>query len=108
MRRLILLCGVAEVLCLVFWAVACGRNIDPSAVGLSMEGPSPRLDRFLRERSQTADVVARLRVNTVTVDSLGDDQTYHLGVQVGVPTLSKPRIDDRTFELVIRSSNRAF
>ena len=83
-------------------------NIDPSSVGLSMEGPSPRSDRYLRERSQTADVVARVRINTVTVDSVGDETTYHLNIQVGVPTLAKPRIDDRSFELVIRSSNRAF
>ena len=83
-------------------------NIDPSAVGLSMEGPSPRADRFLRERSQTADVVARVRVNTVTVDTVGDDTTYHLNIQVGVPTLAKPKIEDRAFELIIRSSNRAF
>src|SRR5262249_53710104 len=50
-------------------------NIDPAAVGLSMEGPSPRADAFLRERAQTADVVARVRVQTVTVDSVGDQKT---------------------------------
>lgn len=83
-------------------------NIDPAAVGLSMEGPSPRSDRFLRARAQTADVVARVRVNTVTVDSVGDDTTYHLGVQVGVPTLTKPRIEDRSFELVIRPGGRSY
>ena len=29
-----------------------------------------------------------MRVQTVTVDSVGDQQTYHLGIQVGVPTLT--------------------
>src|SRR5271165_1348931 len=57
-------------------------NIDPASVGLSMEGPSPRSDAFLRERAQTADVVARIRVQTVTVDSAGEQHTYHLGIQV--------------------------
>jgi hypothetical protein len=83
-------------------------NIDPTAVGMSMEGPSPRSDRFLRERAQTADVVARLKVNTVTVETVGEDSRYRLGVQVGVPTLAKAKIDDRSFELVIRPNSRAY
>jgi hypothetical protein len=83
-------------------------NIDPSAVGLSMDGASPRSDPFLRERAQTADVVARVRVQTVTVDSAGEQQTYHLGIQVGVPTLTKARVDDRSFELSIKSTSPAF
>src|SRR5688572_22194440 len=45
-------------------------GIDPAAVGLSMEGPSPRNDPFLKERALTADVVARVKVTTVTVDSV--------------------------------------
>lgn len=83
-------------------------GIDAAAVGLSMEGPSPRFDRFLRERAQTADVVARVKVVTVTVETLGDEQRYRLGVQVGQPTLAKPRLDDRTFELVIRSNSKGY
>ena len=83
-------------------------NIDPAAVGLSLDGPSPRADAHLRERAQTADVVARVRVQTVTVDSSGDHQTYHLGVQVGIPTLTDPKVSDRTFELSIKSTSGAF
>lgn len=83
-------------------------NIDPAAVGLSMDGPSPRADAFLRERAQTADVVARVRVQTVTVDSVGDQKTYHLGIQVGVPTLAEAKVPDRTFELSIKPSSGAF
>ncbi len=83
-------------------------NIDPAAVGLSMDGPSPRSDAHLRERAQTADVVARVRVQTVTVDSVGDQQTYHLGIQVGVPTLTTAKVPDRTFELAIRPTSGAF
>lgn len=85
-------------------------NIDAAAVGLSMtaDAPSPRSDHHLRERAQTADLVARLKVSTVTVDSIGDDSTYHLGVQVTPPPLVKPRIRDERVELVIRSSSRAY
>lgn len=83
-------------------------NIDPAAVGLSMDGPSPRSDAFLRERAQTADVVARVRVNTVTVDSVGDQSTYHLGIQVGIPTLTTAKVPDRAFELSIKPSSGAF
>lgn len=83
-------------------------NIDPAAVGLSMEGPSPRSDPFLRERSQTAAVTARVRVQTVTVDSNGEQKTYHLGVQVGSPTLSVARVPDKSFELSIKPSSLAF
>jgi hypothetical protein len=82
-------------------------NIDPAAVGLSMEGPSPRADTFLRERAQTADVVARVRINTVTVDSVGEQRTYHLGIQVGVPTLVAAKASDRTFELNIKPTSGA-
>jgi hypothetical protein len=83
-------------------------NIDPAAVGLSMDGPSPRSDRFLRERAQTADVVARVRISTVTVETVGEESRYRLGVQVGVPTLTKPRIEDRTFELLLRPNSRGY
>jgi hypothetical protein len=83
-------------------------NIDPASVGLSMDGPSPRNDPHLRERAQTADVVARVKVQTVTVDSVGEQSTYHLGVQVGVPTLVTAKVQDRTFELSIKSTSGAF
>lgn len=82
--------------------------IEPAAVGLSMEGPSPRADPFLRERAQTAEVVAEVRVTTFTVDSIGDDKTYHLGVRVGVPPLATPKIPDSSFELLIRPQSPAF
>ena len=83
-------------------------GIDPAAVGLTFDGPSPRTDLHLRERAQTADVVARVRVQTVTVDSLGETHTYHLGIQVGVPTLVAAKVPDRTFELSIKSTNDSF
>jgi hypothetical protein len=83
-------------------------GIDPAAVGMTMDGPSPRFDRFLRERAQTSALVARLRVQTVTVDSVGDEKTFHLGVQVGYPTLTETKLTDKTFELSIKATGKAF
>ena len=72
-----------------------------------MEDPSARADRFLRERSRTAEVVGYVRVQTVTAESIGDSTTYHLVVQVRRPLLRKPKIADSTFELVIRPASPA-
>jgi hypothetical protein len=80
-------------------------TIDPAAVGLSLDGPAPRSDAHLRERAQTADVVARIKVQTVTVDTAGEQQTYHLGILVGYPTLTQAKVPDRTFELNIKPTN---
>ena len=82
--------------------------IDPSAVGLSMEGAAPEGDRLLRSRAQNADLVARLRVQTVTRDSVGARTTYTLNLQVGTPTLMVPKIDDTTIELVVTNDSPAF
>ena len=83
-------------------------NIDPAAVGMQMDANAPRFDKFLRERAQTADLVARLRVQTVTVDSVGDEKRYHLGMQVGFPTLAKPKMEDRLFDLDVSQTSRAY
>ena len=83
-------------------------GIDPAAVGLSMDGTSPRSDPLLKERALSADVVARVKVTTVTVDSVGDDSMVHLGILVGDPPLRTPTIPDQRFELLIRPSGRAF
>jgi hypothetical protein len=83
-------------------------NIEPAAVGLSLDGPGPRGDAHLRERAQTADVVARVKVMTVTVDSAGEQQTYHLGVRVGIPTLAEAKVSDLNFELSIKHGSGAY
>ncbi len=83
-------------------------GIDTAAVGLGVDGLSPRGDPLLKQRARTADLVARVKVTTVTIDSFGDESTYHLGILVGYPTLSAPRIPDSRFELNIRPQSRAF
>jgi hypothetical protein len=83
-------------------------NIEPAAVGFTMDAPPARADKFLRERAQTAELVARFQVRTVTIDTIGDDSTYHLGVQVIPPTLvQNPKLTDPKLELVIRPASPA-
>lgn len=72
-------------------------GIDPAAVGLTFESPSPRGDRLLHERAKTADVVSRVRVSTVTVDSIGDASTSSGCTRRATPSASAAR----------RSSSRA-
>jgi hypothetical protein len=84
-------------------------NIDPAAVGYTMDAPSARADKFLRERAQTADLVGRLRVQTVTVDTIGDDSTYHIGLQVVPPLfMPNPKIEEHSLELVIKPVSSAY
>lgn len=83
-------------------------NIDPAAVGLSMEAQSPAADPLLRPRAQRADVVARIRVQTVTRDSVGAKTSYILGVQVGTPTLMPTKVLDQSYDLVIDKHESAF
>ncbi|MEZ4297943.1 MAG: cobalamin ABC transporter substrate-binding protein [Polyangiaceae bacterium] len=84
-------------------------NIEPAAVGYTLDIPSARGDKFLRERALTAELGARFRVQTVTVETIGDDSTYHLGVQVATPTLvPNPKIEDKVLELVIKPTTPAF
>lgn len=83
-------------------------QIHPSAVGLSLDGRSPATDPMLRERARSADVVARMRVQTVTRDQVGAKMRYVLNLQVGVPHLMPPKAQDRMFELSIRQGTGAF
>jgi hypothetical protein len=82
--------------------------IDPAAVGLSMDGRSPARDPLLRPRAQQSDVVAHMRVQTVTRDSVGAKTTYLLTLQVGMPTLMPAKLDNGTFELSINQSASSF
>ncbi len=83
-------------------------SIHPAAVGMSLDGREPAEDPLLVERARAADVVARMRVSTVTVDSVGAKVNYTLVLQVGYPTLLPVKIDDRSFELHVSQRSPAF
>jgi hypothetical protein len=83
-------------------------NIDAAAVGLSMDGPSPMSDPFLRERAQTAEVVLRLRVKTVTVDSIGEKSTFHLELEAEQEPLAGTKLIENKFEVAVAPQSPAY
>jgi hypothetical protein len=57
--------------------------IDPRAVGLNLDDTrTPQTDPIVRERTQVADAVVRVKVQTVTAKKEGDDIQFQLGLQV--------------------------
>ncbi|MBI4700011.1 MAG: cobalamin ABC transporter substrate-binding protein [Deltaproteobacteria bacterium] len=85
-----------------------GDTIHPAAVGLSMDGVSPAVDQNLGARAQHGDIVARVKVATVTSDRMGERTVYHLNILVGEPTLMPAKLPDRSLELSIPESNPSF
>lgn len=57
--------------------------IDPRAVGLNLDDTrTPQTDPIVRERTQVADAVVRVKVQTVTSKKEADDVQFQLGLQV--------------------------
>ncbi|MFO0547518.1 MAG: cobalamin ABC transporter substrate-binding protein [Polyangiaceae bacterium] len=75
-------------------------EIDPAALGI-MPAQSARKDQILWARSQQAEIVGRVRVQTVTVDSRGGDSTYHLGLRFADQLLADTLLEDRDFEVTV-------
>lgn len=92
------------------------NEIDPSALGFgvaetNVKGAPTKWhnDRVLWARSTSADIVGRVRIQTVTVDTRKGTDTYRLGVQFATPTLSTPTFDDyATVELTVSPSDSAY
>lgn len=82
--------------------------ITPAAVGLAMDGSSPAHDPLLRLRAQSAELVARLRVQTVTRDSVGAKTSFVINLQVGQPPLMAPKLDDASIEISVGPDTGAF
>ncbi|NUP04980.1 MAG: cobalamin ABC transporter substrate-binding protein [Polyangiaceae bacterium] len=84
-----------------------GDEIDPSALGILPPKP-PRKDQALWARAQQADIVGRVRVQTVTVDSRAGQATYHLGLQFANPPLVDTKLEERTFEVTVDLRDPAY
>lgn len=82
-------------------------TIDPAAVGLDLDRSySPRLDKTLRERTQIAEGVVRVRVSTLTAKSDGPDATYQLGLHTVEKLAGKtPPPTDFTVQVTKTSSS---
>ncbi len=83
-------------------------EINPVAVGLAMDGRSPAADPLLRLRAQSAEIAARMRVQTVTRDTVGARTSYTLTLQIGMPPLLPLKLDVKTIDLTITPATGAF
>jgi hypothetical protein len=82
-------------------------RIDPNSVGLADVASKPRADPVLRARTQSAESVAKVRVSTVTVDSIGGKPAYHINLAV-IDPLARRGFDDRSIEISVRPDSPAF
>lgn len=82
--------------------------IEPAAVGLVPFPPSPRGDPTFRERVAVAETIARVRVTTVTADSIDGMPTYHVTLVALGPPLAGRELTDGRLELTITSASPAF
>ena len=71
-------------------------DIAPLALGLPASQRKPYADPQVRERTRRAEVVARVRVQTVTVERRANgDPVYRVGLQLATPRLvDRPKPDD--------------
>lgn len=83
-------------------------QIDPVAVGMALDGASAADDPLLGPRVDQAELVARVRIQTVTVDAVGAIRRYTLSVQVGRPPLLPPKLEETAFEVEIGPEQPAF
>jgi len=82
--------------------------IEPQAVGLTMDDDAtPSGDRSLRERTQVADAVVRVRIETVNEKSDNGDKSYTVTFVV-VSHLTGAHDPPATFSVDIGKSTRAY
>jgi hypothetical protein len=84
-----------------------GDELDPSALGILPPKPA-RKDQVLWARSQQAEVVGRVRVQTVTVDSRGGQGSYHLGLRFAQPLLAPTNLEEREFEVTVEPGDLSY
>ena len=83
-------------------------RIDPIAVGLADVADKPRTNPVLRARTQSAEAVARARVSTLSVDSIGGNPVYRLSLTfIDRPLVRRGFPADR-IEIAVRPDSPAF
>jgi len=83
-------------------------RIDPLAVGVADVAMHARTDPVLRKRTRHADVVARFRVSTVTVDAVNGEPVYHVTLVFADAPMVRHRPVDNRMDLAIRQQSPAF
>ena len=82
-------------------------RIDATAVGLADVGENPRTDPVLRARAQSAEVVARTRISTVSIDSVGGKPVYRLRFTFVEPPVVA-RFSGDQIEIAVDDASPAF
>ena len=82
-------------------------RVDPAAVGLADTAVSPRGNPIFRERVYRAELVARMRVSTVTVDLVGGQPRYRISLIV-LDSLAQRGFSDDHVELSIGADSPSF
>jgi hypothetical protein len=83
-------------------------SIAPVSLGFSLDGHSPAKDPLLAPRAKAADLVARMRVQTMSRKRSGDRTVYMLTLQVGNPPLARPRLEAATLDLTVSEGSSMF
>ncbi|HMJ52158.1 MAG TPA: cobalamin ABC transporter substrate-binding protein [Polyangiaceae bacterium] len=83
-------------------------RIEPTAVGLADVADNPRTDAVLRARTQRAEVVARARISTVSVDSAGGRPVYRLRFTFVEPLVVSRGFSGNQIEIAVRDDSPAF
>ncbi len=82
--------------------------IDPAALGYSLDGKNPAVDPLLKHRTKAAELVARMKLLTVSRDANGTRPRYLLNLRVGLPPLARARLQEVDLELAIAQGTSAF
>jgi hypothetical protein len=83
-------------------------KIDGNAVGLADVADNPRVDPTFRARTQNADLVARVRVLTVTTDLIAGKPLYRVNLAFVAPPLVQRGTREDHVEISVRSNSAAF
>ena len=77
-------------------------------MGLADVQNKPRTDPVLRARAQAAEVVARVRIATVTVDSAAGKPVYRLNLDLTGGSIVRRGFNDEHLEISVRPDSPAF
>lgn len=83
-------------------------GIDPIAVGLADVASKPRTDPVLRARTQRAEAVGRLRVSTVTAESIGGKPTYRVNLVFLEAAALRSTLPTKSVEIYVRPNSPSF
>ncbi len=82
-------------------------TIEPAAVGLSHDGVAASESPLLALRTRQAELVARMRLQTLTRDTRDETSSYALTFEVGQPPLRAGLVEP-TIELRLAEGSQAF